>query len=116
MSPFHLFGGIGLGASAILLVWLSVATDWPLVLVWPLVLTPITFLFYWFDKRQARRGGLRVPEIVLLLLALVGGFVGGLLAMLVVRHKTLHLRFWVAQGAGVVLYGALLWWLFPPGG
>jgi uncharacterized membrane protein YsdA (DUF1294 family) len=61
-------------------------------------------LFYAFDKHQSRGSGLRVPEVVLLLLALGGGFVGGFLAMKLLCHKTRHQRFWLAQGAGLALW------------
>jgi uncharacterized membrane protein YsdA (DUF1294 family) len=69
-----------------------------LYLTWPAVLAPITFLFYWFDKHQSRGDGTRIPERVLLLLSLVGGFAGGFLGMLLVRHKTKeHPEFWAAD-------------------
>jgi uncharacterized membrane protein YsdA (DUF1294 family) len=111
MSPFWLFGGIALVSSAVLLVGVTRTLDWPLIITCPVVLTPITFFFFWFDKRQARGNGLRIPEVVLLLLALGGGFAGGFLAMKLLRHKTQHRQFWLAQGAGLVLWAGLLWWL-----
>ncbi len=45
------------------------------------------FAFAW-DKRQAGVGGRRVPEAVLLGLALAGGSPASAVAMLVLRHKT----------------------------
>lgn len=47
------------------------------------------------DKRRARRGAGRVPEAALLAVALLGGWVGEVLAFLVVRHKTRKPRFLV---------------------
>jgi uncharacterized membrane protein YsdA (DUF1294 family) len=88
-----------------------VASEWPPVLLWPLVSTPFTFLFYWFDKHQAQGSGARVPEVILLLLALGGGFIGGFLAMKQLRHKTRHLSFWLAQGVGLAIWIGLAWWL-----
>lgn len=41
-----------------------------------------------YDKMQATRGGWRVPERRLCTSAAAGGWVGGLLAMQVFRHKT----------------------------
>jgi uncharacterized membrane protein YsdA (DUF1294 family) len=110
-SPERLFGGIALVAFVAVLVWVTLSFDWPLIVTWPVVLTPITFLFYAFDKHQSRGSGLRVPEVVLLLLALGGGFAGGFLAMKLMRHKTQHLRFWLAQGAGLALWVGVVWWL-----
>lgn len=46
-----------------------------------------------WDKWQARRGGRRVPERVLLAVALAGGTPGVVLGMLLFRHKTRHALF-----------------------
>jgi uncharacterized membrane protein YsdA (DUF1294 family) len=56
--------------------------------VWLITLSVVTFFWYGFDKGQAKRGGLRTPEIVLHLLALAGGFPGGWLGRLFFHHKT----------------------------
>ena len=53
----------------------------------------ITLLFYGFDKYQARSNGFRVPEIVLHLLALIGGSPGALLGQILFRHKTRKVKF-----------------------
>ena len=52
-----------------------------------------TFAVYGWDKLCAKRGMWRVPERILLLLALLGGSVGALAAMAIFRHKTRHLKF-----------------------
>jgi uncharacterized membrane protein YsdA (DUF1294 family) len=49
-----------------------------------------TFVAYAADKAQARRGGWRIPEIVLHGLAVIGGAAGGWLGLLVLHHKTRH--------------------------
>ena len=46
-----------------------------------------------WDKLCAKRGMWRVPEKILLLLAILGGSVGAMAAMAIFRHKTLHLKF-----------------------
>lgn len=48
---------------------------------------------YAYDKWQARRGGRRVPERTLLVLACAFGALGALVAMRTTRHKTRTLRF-----------------------
>ena len=68
----------------------------------------ITFLIYGYDKLQARRGGRRVSERTLLLLALAGGALGGWAGMLIWRHKTRHASFWIAQIAGTIVIVAAL--------
>ena len=51
------------------------------------------FVVYAFDKRAARRGGQRIAERDLHLLALLGGWPGAWLAQQVMRHKTQKMRF-----------------------
>ncbi|MCI1955482.1 MAG: DUF1294 domain-containing protein [Oscillospiraceae bacterium] len=45
------------------------------------------------DKRRARRHLWRVPEHTLLALAFLGGAPAMLFTMLLIRHKTRHLKF-----------------------
>ena len=47
------------------------------------------------DKNAAQRHALRVPEIVLLLFAALGGSVSMFITMLVIRHKTRHPKFMI---------------------
>ena len=59
-----------------------------LLLPFLLAVSLVTFAFYGYDKHQAQRGGGRIPEIVLHLLALLGGSPGALLGQITFRHKT----------------------------
>lgn len=59
-----------------------------------IALSTATFLLYGFDKEDAEKAGMegrqaqeRVPKKLLHLLALLGGFVGGWLGMIVFKHK-----------------------------
>lgn len=58
---------------------------------WPLVqafaLSAATYRLYAYDKRQAVRGGWRVPETSLQLAELAGGWPGAFLAQRRLRHK-----------------------------
>lgn len=62
------------------------------------------FVAFWLDKQRAVNGGRRVPEHLLYLLALVGGWPGALLASRCFRHKTRKLRFRVVFGAIVLCH------------
>jgi uncharacterized membrane protein YsdA (DUF1294 family) len=53
----------------------------------------ITLLFYGYDKRQAIMNNTRIPELVLHILALMGGTPGAFLGELFFRHKTKKPRF-----------------------
>ena len=57
-------------------------------LVWLLVVSLATFVLYGVDKAQAKRDGLRVPENLLHLMALLGGFPGGFAGRAAFHHKT----------------------------
>ena len=46
------------------------------------------FVAYGFDKCSSIKGGLRIPEMVLHLLALFGGSIGAAFAQITFRHKT----------------------------
>ena len=76
------------------------------VLLLAIPLNMINFLLFGYDKLQAKRGGWRIPEKVLLGLSLVGGGIGGLAGMLVFRHKTRKNVFWLATivGIGILIY------------
>lgn len=55
---------------------------------WLISISVTAFAFYGYDKAAARRARLRIPERVLLGLALLGGSPGALLGMLLFHHKT----------------------------
>jgi uncharacterized membrane protein YsdA (DUF1294 family) len=57
-----------------------------------LVVNFVSLVFFGLDKLLAIRGGMRIPETRLLLLAFLGPF-GAQLGMLLFRHKTRKPRF-----------------------
>jgi uncharacterized membrane protein YsdA (DUF1294 family) len=67
-----------------------------------------SFGLFYYDKQQAINRQWRVPEKTLQLSALVGGWVGGILAMKTFKHKTVKEPFrtiyfsCVALNAGIV--------------
>ncbi len=71
------------------------------------IISLITFVLYAIDKHNARHRRRRISEKVLLGLAIFGGGVGGLLAMLILHHKTRHFYFWAINLMGIVLTVAL---------
>jgi uncharacterized membrane protein YsdA (DUF1294 family) len=46
-----------------------------------------------YDKLSAKARGRRVPEATLLLFSLLGGSAAMLITMLLIRHKTRHIKF-----------------------
>ena len=57
------------------------------------VMSIITFTLYAWDKHLAYTQKTRVPEMILLLFALLGGAFGALCGMIFFKHKTLHKKF-----------------------
>jgi len=53
----------------------------------------VTFFVYGIDKVKAKKNKRRISEATLLMLAVVGGTIGALLAMNVWHHKTMHKKF-----------------------
>ena len=82
---------------------------------WYPLCSVLTFLLYWHDKRQAQRGGWRVPELRLQLMALLGGWPGAFLAQRILRHKNRKIWFQVGfWSLGLVHLAVLLLLVYGP--
>lgn len=73
----------------------------------------VCFAAYARDKAAARRKAARTPERTLLLLGLLCGWPGGLLAQRRLRHKSAKLafqvRFWLSVAANLGMLALLAW-------
>jgi uncharacterized membrane protein YsdA (DUF1294 family) len=78
-------------------------------------ISSITFLFYGYDKMQARNEMWRVRESTLHTLALVGGWPGALAGMHYFQHKTKKTGFQVVFW-GIVAMWEGVWWAVWSGG
>jgi uncharacterized membrane protein YsdA (DUF1294 family) len=114
VRPVTLFAILTFGASLALaaagVLWLRLEV----MLAWLLAVNLVTFLTYGYDKSIAGSGRVRVPERVLLLLALAGGSPAALLGMRLFHHKTakssFQQKFWLVlllQAILVIIY--FLW-------
>jgi uncharacterized membrane protein YsdA (DUF1294 family) len=76
----------------------------------------VCFAAYGWDKRRATKGGRRVPEQTLQLLAFFGGWPGAILAQKLFRHKTMKvsflLVFWLAVMLHIAIVGAAAYLYF----
>ena len=63
------------------------------LLIYIILINLVTFVVYADDKRRARSHSWRTSESMLVMLAIIGGSLGALLAMLLYRHKTRHKQF-----------------------
>ena len=72
------------------------------VCLYLLLINAAAFLLMLLDKQKARRHKWRIPESTLLTAAILGGSIGALLGMYLVRHKTLHKK--ISVGIPVILF------------
>ena len=78
-----------------------------------LVASIVAFAFYAADKSAARAGRRRTPENTLILLGLIGGWPGALVAQQTLRHKTRKTgflaAFWLSVLLNLAVLAALVW-------
>jgi len=81
---------------------------------WFAAFSALTFLAFGYDKWRAGRTGQRVPEMSLVLLGALGGWLGGLIGMQIFRHKTVKWTFWLKYALGLPFFVAevWLWWRY----
>ena len=58
-----------------------------------LIINAASFLFMLVDKENAKENLPRIPERLLLAMAIIGGSIGSFLGMHIFHHKTRHARF-----------------------
>ncbi len=75
-------------------------------------LSVITFVMYGIDKLLSKIGKVRTPELILHLLAVLGGFPGGWAGMLFFHHKTKHSDFWAILAFSTFVHAVLAYYLF----
>ncbi len=56
--------------------------------IWLIIINIITFAVFGIDKKKAIDGKFRISELTLFVLSLLGGSLGGLIAMHIFHHKT----------------------------
>lgn len=89
MSRIYVWSAaIGLGLTAILFLIINFQTSWWWYWNWLFAASVVAFIYYGFDKTQAKRDGTRIPNAIHHLLALIGGYPGAILGRIVFRHKS----------------------------
>ncbi len=108
VNPFG-FYGLVFGAVAVVLfvalVWLPFL---PLIACWLIATNLTAFIAFAYDKSVAGRRWARVPESVLLGIALIGGSPGALISMRLVHHKTAKRSFLLKMAIVLVLQVVLI--------
>lgn len=63
------------------------------IFIYLLIINAAGFLVMTIDKLYAKKNMWRIPERTLMGVAAIGGSIGVLIAMYLVRHKTKHMKF-----------------------
>jgi uncharacterized membrane protein YsdA (DUF1294 family) len=116
LSPYYRFGLLSLGLAILLMITIIgfYGVSWgAILLAWLMAINLVTLLVYRYDKFVAGKGHTRVPEVILLGLALLGGSPMAYIAMyqLKPRHKTQSSGFLAGYWAivAVQIIGLLLY-------
>lgn len=77
------------------------------------IVNVVAFYLYGSDKRRAVYGHSRVPEALLLFIAMAGGAYGALTGMWLFRHKTRHRSFTITVPVCLFIWSVavMLGWL-----
>jgi uncharacterized membrane protein YsdA (DUF1294 family) len=100
-----LIAAIAVGIGVFIVLWLW--AGWSPLLAWLVAWSVPAFALYGIDKRQARSGGWRIPEVLLHGVALIGGVIGAWAGRLVFRHKTQKPEFLVVLILASVIWAAI---------
>ena len=72
-----------------------------MLIIYLVLINAVAFFLMIADKLRAKKNRWRIPEAVLIFSAVLGGSIGILAGMYLVRHKTRHLKFYI--GIPVIL-------------
>lgn len=75
---------------------------------WSVLACLWAFALFGFDKWRAGRGGQRVAESTLWWVSALGGWPGGLLGIMVFRHKSAKWSFLLMFAAAFLVWGTLV--------
>ena len=82
-----------------------------LLFIYLAIINAISFLLMLVDKYKAKKNLWRIPERTLMGFAAIGGSLGALAGMYLVRHKTKHLKFTVVIPVILFLHVLIAVWL-----
>ena len=83
-----------------------------IAVAWLAVFNLVTLFAFAVDKWRAGRSGNRIAEMTLVLLGALGGWPGGLLGMILFRHKTAKWTFQLKYAFAFIPFAAEIWlWL-----
>lgn len=81
-----------------------------------IIINFISLLIYGIDKWLAKKNKYRVSERILFILSFFGGALGALLGMLLFRHKTKKIYFYIWNIIMLVIWGYIIYRYMKVGG
>lgn len=94
---FHILFALALCVGLTVTLWWTLTshehTWWLWLTPWLFAVNVLTFAYYGIDKWLAKKPWFRIPELVLHILSALGGSPAALLAMWLIRHKTIKPSF-----------------------
>lgn len=115
MGYYFSFGLLGIALGGSLYYWFFNNTALNPYALWVAAWSVSTFVMYGLDKGFSKVSQARAPELILHLLAAVGGFPGGWLGRFLFNHKTnvrKHPAFLIVLFLSTVGHGLLTWYWF----
>lgn len=115
MRYYLVFGLPAAAVAGLVFFWIYGSTDWNPYIIWLIALSVVTLGIYGLDKALSKTGSIRVPENLLNVLALLGGFAGGWLGMALFHHKSnlgKHPIIWLWLALATVGHLALAFYWF----
>ncbi len=79
-----------------------------IIFTYLLLVNALGLLLMIVDKQQAKKRSRRISEANLMTVAALGGSIGCLIGMLMVRHKTRHLKFTIGLPVLVFIHTCLV--------
>lgn len=110
-SPYLIFALVSIAIGLTIFFILKLKTDTHTLINYIISINITTFLLYGYDKFIASTNALRVPELNLHALSLLGGSPAGLVAQKFFRHKTVKSSFQTLYWLIVSLQIGGLWWI-----
>jgi uncharacterized membrane protein YsdA (DUF1294 family) len=86
-------------------------TLYQILLIYAALINIVAIFITVKDKRAAKKRHWRIPEATLLTVGALGGAVIMFLTMLIIRHKTRHLKFMIGLPLIIAAQAALVWWI-----
>lgn len=79
-----------------------------IIIVYMIIINALAILLYGIDKAKAIFGKWRISELMLILVAIIGGAFGAFLGMRIWHHKTKKLKFQVIIPLSVMIWSGIL--------